>query len=97
MKTMTSQKLILRLTTGEDILASVTRDPDGDTLTVKDPFVIMSQWANDGTLKMGLMPFMPYAKDNVITVKRDNVIATATPVDEILKQYTKQTSGILLP
>jgi len=93
--------IVIKLATGQEIIGKVSKawnrhEVEG-SWTIEDPFEIKSQWAPDGQFQMGLIPFMPYADKNVVTVLPEGAVTIITPVDTLVKEYTKQTSGILLP
>lgn len=87
---------IYKLNTGEEVLGRVTAE-GALYITLKDPFVVMTKWTQAGQLQMGLIPYFPFAKDNTINIPVNGYVTSCVPVDELVKEYTTKTSGILLP
>ena len=87
---------ILRLSTGEDVIAKVTNNSDAGTVTLKQPFVIIPHQQGPGKpVQLMMTLYSPYSKSDDIEVKSQNVISMVDPKDEILKSYQQNTSSIL--
>jgi hypothetical protein len=93
--------IILKLATGHEIIGHVLAQSgsnhDADYWTLGDPFEIKSQWGPQGDFQMGLVPFMPYAEGNEVSFQKYGVVSCCRPVGNLVKEYTKQTSGIIIP
>ena len=88
---------ILRLTTGEDVIAKVEQG-NGDLVTLTKPFVIIPQQMAPGKpVQLMMTPYMPYADEDKIVIAQDKVVTTVKPKKEILASYQKNTSKILTP
>ena len=79
---------ILRLVTGEDVIAKVGENDQG--VSLNKPFVIIptqSQMdrAKPIQLMMTLYSFM--VKSDSVTIKSDKIISMVEPKEEILKSY----------
>lgn len=77
---MTDVKL-LRLTTGEDIVAEVTNqeysDNDKTVTTIKKPFVLIPMAQNPSASqesKLYFSPFIPFAENEEFDIKEENII-----------------------
>jgi hypothetical protein len=93
--------IILKLTTGQEIIGKVSNawnahETDG-CFQLNDPFEVKTQWSPQGELQMGLIPFLPYVEKNVAVFPPNGIVAIGEPVGALIKEYTKQTSGILIP
>jgi len=79
---------IIKLVTGEDVIADVE---------VTENEYILKKGFRLGLTQQGIMmiPLCPFAKDNSLTVKEDKVIFIADPEDEIKTEYRNQTSEII--
>jgi len=87
---------ILRLTTGEDVIAKVTHNFDIDTITLKQPFVIIPHQQGPGKpVQLMMTLYSPYSKENSVDIKNTNVISMVDPKEEILASYQQNTSSIL--
>jgi len=87
---------ILRLTTGEDVIAKVTKNLEVDTVTLKQPFVIIPHQQGPGKpVQLMMTLYSPYSKDNLVDIKNNNIISMVEPKDEILSSYQQNTSSIL--
>ena len=99
---MTDVKL-LRLTTGEDIVAEVTNQDYADNggksvTTIKKPFVLIPMQGQPGKpMQIGFHPYIPYTKDEVIHIKESNIITDTTPDDNMIGAYQQNTGQIVTP
>ena len=92
-----SEVKIVRLQTGEDVIAKMDKDTMGN-YTFEKPFVIIPTQAAPGKpVQLMMTPYMPYADDDTITIAMDKVVTTVKPKKEILASYQKNTSSILTP
>ena len=87
---------ILRLSTGEDVIAKVTNNSDAGTVTLKQPFVIIPHQQGPGKpVQLMMTLYSPYSKDDTVDLKDNNIISMVEPKDEILKSYQQNTSSIV--
>ena len=85
---------ILRLITGEDVIAKVSENDQGTSLS--KPFVIIPHQQGPGKpVQLMMTLYSPYSKDNTVDIKEANVISTVEPKEEILASYQQNTSSIL--
>ena len=87
---------IIRLSTGEDVIAKVGENDQGYSL--KNPFVIIPQQSAPGqpiSLMMSL--YNAYGKKDTVTMNKDKIVFMSVPKDEIQKSYEQNTSRILQP
>ena len=82
---------IVRLSTGEEVVAKVTFDKGFYTLT--DGILLVP--AGEG--KIGMIPFVPYAKRDPIAIGEAHVMFTVEPGAELKRQVLEATSSIILP
>jgi hypothetical protein len=86
---------ILRLSTGEDIIAKVS-NVDNEKTKLNKAFVIIPHQQGPGKpVQLMMTLYSPYSKSDEIEVKSQNVISMVDPKDEILKSYQQNTSSIL--
>jgi hypothetical protein len=80
----------LKLTSGEEIIARLESE-DTNNYTLKKPMVLIAQEKG-----LGLAPFMfSVSPDGKFVMKASAVSCLAITQDEISKQYTQQTTGIV--
>ena len=81
---------IVRLSTGEEVVAKVSYDKGFYTLT--DGILLVP--AGEG--KIGMVPFVPYAKRTPVVVGEQHVMFVVEPADELKKQVIEATTGIAM-
>ena len=87
---------ILRLSTGEDVIAKIGENDQG--ISLKNPFVIIPQQSAPGQpVQLMMSLYNAYGKKDTITVGKDKIVFTTDPKEEILKSYEQNTSRILTP
>jgi hypothetical protein len=87
---------IVKLITGEELIADVTTDHIG--ITLKQPCAIqLMPGRSEGQTMMGLIPYASYTEDFKVTVELDKVIWQEKPSKDIYNQYNSAFgSGIQL-
>ena len=86
---------IMRLSTGEDIIAKII-DKSVETTKLKQPFVIIPHQQGPGKpVQLMMTLYSPYSKSDDVEIKSQSVISMVDPKDEILKSYQQNTSSIL--
>tara|TARA_Y100001938_G_C7817481_1_gene294949 strand:+ start:223 stop:549 length:327 start_codon:yes stop_codon:yes gene_type:complete len=90
---MTDEIMIVRLTTGEEVLAKVT-ETDG-TYTLKNPAILVPT----GEGKIAIAPWCFYSDEpDGINVRDSFVVFTAKPENELRNQYSSAFgSGLVVP
>ena len=87
---------ILRLATGEDVIAKVGENDQG--VSLKQAFVIIPQQSAPGQpIQLMMSLYNAYGKKDTITMNKDKIVFMSVPKDEILKSYEQNTSRILTP
>jgi hypothetical protein len=90
---------LYRLTTGEDVIgAPVEEDTTELQQAIKKPFVLIPMQGQPGQpMQIGFHPYIPYTKDEVIKIKKSNIITETNPDTSLLDAYEKNTSSIVTP
>lgn len=70
------------------MLANVINEDDG-YITLKDPLLMV-----DDNTYIYTSHYMPFAKDNVVTVNKHSIISTANPEEHLLSRYTKAVASL---
>jgi hypothetical protein len=85
---------ILRLITGEDVIAKIEENDQG--LSLNKPFVIIPHQQGPGKpVQLMMTLYSPYSKSDNVTIKNDKVISMVEPKEEILSSYQQNTSSIV--
>lgn len=88
---------LYRLTTGEDVIG-MFEDETHLFEHVKKPYVLIPMQGQPGQpMQIGFHPYLPYSKDEVIKLKKANIICDATPTENIVEAYQKNTGSIVTP
>lgn len=93
-----SEIKLFKLTSGEEIMAqveSIHKDSAG-AFNLVDAVSLVYQQAGDGRMTVGFAPFMPYADNKVITLYVGAVATSANPTDQILSEYKRVFSKIVI-
>ena len=87
---------ILRLTTGEDVIAKVGENDQG--VSLNKAFVIIPQQTAPGKpIQLMMSLYNAFGKNDTITLDKDKIVFMTDPKDDILKSYEQNTSRILQP
>jgi len=89
---------IIKLITGEDIVAEVLSENDNEVI-IKNPvrLLIIPNKAEPKFPTVGFGPFMEFSTVQEFTFKRDHVILMTTPVSDFVNQYNTIFGGIVVP
>ena len=88
---------LLRLKSGEDIVADI--DENEDTITLENPAQIGPMGdPRGGNVQMGFGPWVPFNKSKTVEIPRDWVVFIIEPADDIVNNYRQAFgSGIVVP
>jgi len=85
---------ILRLTTGEDVIAKVGENDQG--VSLNKPFVIIPQQSAPGQpIQLMMSLYNAFGKNDTVTLAKDKIVFMTDPKDDILKSYEQNTSRII--
>ena len=90
---------LLRLKSGEDVIADVTLVDTEDTIKMTNPAILMPMGGNQGGhVQMGFGPWAPFSDDKKFEIPRDWLVYISTPNKDLLNQYNSMFgSGIVVP
>lgn len=94
-----SEIRVYKMISGEEVIAKMLKPTDRGW-EVDMPMSIMMQDQGNGTVGVGIAPFMPYAAEKKVEINASAVAAHATPADEMLAEYRRITGddgGLVLP
>ena len=85
---------ILRLSTGEDVIAKVGENDQG--VSLNKAFVIIPQQTGPGKpIQLMMSLYNAFGKNDTITLDKDKIVFMTDPKDDILKSYEQNTSRII--
>ena len=95
---MANDVKVLKLITGEEVIARVSRSADRDLLTLEKPMTLQMIPPNTSTGQVGfaLVPWMKAAKNNKATISIDHVLVTDEASDQTEKNYLQVVTGLSL-
>ncbi len=88
---------LLRLTTGEDIVAEMVYS-DASITTIKKPFVLIPMAQNQSSgeeTRLFFSPFIPFAENEEMIIKEENIITVNEPKSEIRDNYLQYIGAIV--
>jgi len=90
---------LYRLTTGEDVIGTpVEEDTTELQQAIKKPFVLIPMQGQPGKpMQIGFHPFIPYTKDEIIKIKKANIVTETTPDDNMVNAYQQNTGQLVTP
>ena len=92
-----SEVKVIRMTTGEDVIAKVDTG-SGTNITLNRPFVIIPQQLGPGKpVQLMMSLYNAFGKGDNVEVAKDKVVFMTEPKDEIKSSYEANTSKILTP
>jgi len=96
---MASDVKILKMITGEEVMARVSDDltDGGGLITLDKPMTLQPVQTNQqGQMGFALVPWLMSGKSDKITVSIEHVIAQDDPKDQAEKNYLAQVTGLSL-
>ena len=88
---------IIKLLTGEDILADVQLE-NVDPLVIKNPvrIIVMPNKIDPKTPNIGFAPWAEFSDDKTFTLDKAHIVAIMNPIKEFVNQYSSMFGGILI-
>jgi hypothetical protein len=95
MKNSSDSVFVIRLISGEEIIATVL----GDDMEVQDGFILkdIAQIIMPEPGRIGLMDFMSYAEKNNVFLRESSITFMLRPVNELLQNYQRMFGNIVTP
>ena len=91
-----SKVLVLKLSTGEEIIGDVNDDAMGNHINVEFGLLLNYQLTEDHKLQFSFLPYAPLVdKDKVIN--KNHVVWSAPPVEGLLQKYREATQRVVTP
>ena len=88
---------IFRLSTGEDVIGQKIDNDNSEITEIKQPFVIVPMQSKPGGPdSLALTPYMTYAEEDTVSIKKNNIVAEVNPKIDIGNSYNQHLgSGII--
>jgi hypothetical protein len=79
---------IVRLQSGEDIIASIIEDDESEMVMLNNPMHLIFKRTSQGTM-MVMLPWLPIEliKDNMATIYSSDVLTIVDPKDALVEYY----------
>jgi hypothetical protein len=87
-----SNTKVVRLNTGEEVIANIEESSHGNILLSKPLLLIPMQ---EGRLTFAT--WLPYNEDDFVVVSESAIVFMINPVNEMLSQYQNATGQIITP
>lgn len=82
---------LIRMQTGEDIMASMLEQENSDQIQINDPMRIVFRRMPTGQTVMMMMPWLPVEliKENVAMIYSTDIITVVEPKESMIRYYDK--------
>ena len=79
---------IVRLQSGEDIIANIIEDDESDMVMLNNPMHLIFKRTSQGTVMM-MLPWLPIEliKDNMATIYSSDILTMVDPKDALIEYY----------
>ena len=79
---------IVRLQSGEDIIASIIEDDESEMIMLNNPMHLIFKRTSQGTM-MVMLPWLPIEliKDNIATIYSSDILTMVDPKDALVEYY----------
>jgi hypothetical protein len=88
---------VVKLVTGEELVADVTDLPKKDSLSLKEPLMLLPQQKQDGSFGVAIMGYAQSVEGDTIEVGYDKVVYIAPAKAELIEHYNKIHGNIVVP
>jgi len=94
---MANDVKVLKLITGEEVIARVSKE-HGDLLTLEKPMTLQMIPPNTSTGQVGfaMVPWMKAAKNDKTTISIEHILVTDEASDQTEKNYLQVITGLTL-
>ena len=91
---------IVKVQTGEELIAMVTENFEGDKIvsyTLKNPCMVVPMPTKSGGANIAVVPWMASVKEQKMTVPASYVMFTAEPATDLANEFNGAFNGIVVP
>ena len=95
---MANDVKVLKLITGEEVIARVSEEEHSDLLTLNKPMTLQMIPPNTSTgqMRFAMLPWMKAAKNNKVTISIEHILVTDEASDQTEKNYLQVVTGLSL-
>ena len=95
---MANDVKVLKLITGEEVIARVTEEKNVDLITLEKPMTLqmIPPTTSTGQVGFALVPWMKAAKNEKVTISTEHIIAEDEASDQTEKNYLQVVTGLSL-
>ena len=95
---MANDVKVLKLITGEEVIARVTEEKNVDLITLEKPMTLQMMPPNTSTGQMGfaLVPWMKAAKNDKTTISIEHILVEDEASEQTEKNYLQLVTGLSL-
>ena len=94
---MANDVKVLKLITGEEVIARVTEEKNVDLITLEKPMTLqMMPSTSTGQVGFALVPWMKAAKNEKVTISTEHIIAEDEGSEQTEKNYLQLVTGLSL-
>ena len=82
---------LIRMQSGEDIMASMFEDENSDQIQINDPMRIVFRRLPTGQTMMMMMPWLPVEliKENIAMIYSSDIVTVVEPKESMIRYYDK--------
>ena len=82
---------LIRMQSGEDIMASMFEDENSDQIQINDPMRIVFRRLPTGQTVMMMMPWLPVEliKENIAMIYYSDIVTVVDPKESMIRYYDK--------
>ena len=90
--------MILKLVTGEEIIADV-QNPNIDPVVIKNPvrIIVIPSKVDTKTPNIGFAPWADFSDDKSFKLDKAHIICIMEPIKEFVNQYNSMFGGLVVP
>ncbi len=95
---MANDVKVLKLITGEEVIARVSEEEHSDLLTLEKPMTLqmIPPTTPTGQVGFALVPWIKAAKNDKVTVSIEHILVTDEASDQTEKNYLQVVTGLSL-
>ena len=95
---MANDVKVLKLITGEEVIARVTEEKNVDLITLEKPMTLqmIPPTTSTGQVGFALVPWMKAAKNEKVTISTEHIIAEDEASEQTEKNYLQVVTGLSL-
>ncbi len=95
---MANDVKVLKLITGEEVIARVSEEEHSDLLTLEKPMTLqmIPPTTSTGQVGFALVPWMKAAKNEKVTISIEHILVEVEASDQSEKNYLQVVTGLSL-